>query len=145
MTDYTALVSKWATLTPGTTAVKLAQLSAITVTGTVPTSFFITGAQLLNCVNWTEFAALTATQQSQLLSLCTVPGSLLGGSGNTSFIVDGMVLAFFTNHAGPTVAALTALAQGTVVPWWQASVANGGGGLTGPVTNADLIAAGNLT
>jgi hypothetical protein len=142
---YDALIAKWATLTPGTTVAKLAQLNALTVVGSVPTTLTVTGAQLLNCINWTEFAALTATQQSQLLALCAIPGALLGGSGNTAFMVDGMLLAFFTNHSGPTILALTALAQSAIQPWWQVSVANGGGGLTSPVTAPDLLAAGGLT
>lgn len=144
MAYYDALVSKWATLTPGTTAQKLAQINTLTLTGSVPTSFYVTGSQILNCINWTEFAALTDAQQKNLLLLCAVPGSLLGGSGNTTFIVDGMILAYF-NVAGATVAALTALAKGTVTPWWQATVAQGGGGLSSPVGLSDLVAAGGLT
>lgn len=144
MTDYTALVSKWATLTPGTTAVKLAQLNTITITGQIPTSFFITGDQILNCINYAEFKVLAAVDQGNILAICRTPGQLLGGSGNTSFIVDGIIIDKFP-IAGPTVAALTALSKGTVTPWWQATVAQGGGGLTGPVSNADLVAAGNLT
>lgn len=144
MTDYTALVAKWATLTPGTTVVKLAQLNAITVTGQVPTSFFVTGDQLLNCINYAEFKVLAAVDQANILSICRTPGQLLGGSGSTSFIVDGIIIDKFP-LAGPTVAALTALAKGSVTPWWQATVAQGGGGLTGPVTPPDLVAAGNLT
>lgn len=144
MAYYDALVAKWATLTPGTTAQKLAQLNAIVVTGSVPTSFFVTGDQLLNCINYAEFKVLSATDQANVLSICRTPGNLLGGSGNTSFIVDGIIIDKFPG-AGPTVAALTALAKGASQPWWQATVAQGGGGLTGPVSNADLAAAGNLT
>lgn len=138
MAYYTALINQWASLTPGTTAQKLTQLNAMTVTGSVPTSFFVTGDKLLNCINWTEFNALTAQQQSNILALCQVPGGLLGGSTNTAFIVDGMILAYFP-IAGPTIAALTALAQATVQPWWQAN------GYPGPITNNDLVAAGGLT
>jgi hypothetical protein len=137
MAYYTALINEWPSLT-GTTAQKLATLNAMTVTGSVPTSFYVTGAQVLNCINWTEFAALTAQQQSNLLMLCANPGPLLGGSGNTSFLVDGMILAYF-NHSGATVTALTALAQATVQPWWQAN------GYPGPFNNNDLIAAGGLS
>ena len=144
MAYYTALISKWGTLAPDTTANKLIAINALTVTGAVPTTLYVTGAQLLNCINWTEFAALTTAQQQNLLSLCAVPGPLLGGSSNTSFVVDGMVLAYF-NVAGATVAALTALAKGTMTPWWQATVAQGGGGLSSPVGLPDLAAAGGLT
>lgn len=141
MALYDALITKWGTLS-GSTASKLAQINALTVTGSVPTSFYITSSQLLNCINYTEFKALTATQQANLLALCAVPGALLGGSANTAFLVDGMVLDYFTNLSGPTITALTALAQSTVLPWWQASVASGGGGLNYPVNQGDLTSAG---
>lgn len=119
-----------------TTLQKIAAVNAWTVTGSVPTSFFVTGAQLLNCINYAEFKVLTDAQQKNLLGLCQVGGNLLGGSSNTTFMVDGMILDYFTNHAGPTILALTALAQGTVIPWWQSI------GLNGVVSLADTQAAG---
>lgn len=135
MAYYTALINQWAGLS-GTTAQKLTAINALTVTGSVPTTIYITGAQLLNCINWTEFAALTAAQQSNLLLLCLNPGPLLGGSSNTSFLLVGMILAYFTNHSGPTIVALTALSQAVVQPWWQAN------GYPGLFNNNDLTAAG---
>lgn len=137
--NYAALATQWASLTPGTTTAKLAQLNGITNTGSIPTTLFSTGAQILNCINWTEFVALTAQQQSNLLMLCLSPGPLLGGSGNTTFMVDGMLLAYFTNHAGPTITALTALAQAAATPWWQTN------GFSQPIGTADLTLAGGLT
>ena len=144
MAYYDALIAKWATLTPGTTAQKLAQINALTVTGVVPTTLYVTGDKIANCINYAEFKALTATQQSNVLALCRINGQLLGGSSNTAFLVDGMIIDYFP-LAGPTIAALTALAQGAVTPWWQAAVAQGGGGLSSPVSQADLTAAGGLT
>ena len=44
-----------------------------------------------------------------------------------------------------SIAALTALVETTPQPWWQASVAAGGGGLNGPVGPNDLTEAGGLT
>jgi hypothetical protein len=138
MAYYDALIAEWPSLS-GTTAQKLATLNAMTVSGAVPTSFFVTGAQVLNCINWTEFNALTAAQQQNLLTMLAIPGSLLGGSGNTAFMVDGMILAYFTNQSGPTITALTALAKATVVPWWQSN------GYSSPIGLPDLVAAGGLT
>lgn len=150
MTDYTALIAAWNSatqppvgvtgtgLTGLTTAQKLVAIDGWTVTGSVPTAFFATGAALLNCINYAEFKALTATQQANLLALCAVPGNLLGGSSNVAFIVAGMFLDYFTNHTGPTILALTALAKGTVTPWWQAN------GFTSPTSIDDLTAAGGL-
>lgn len=136
MAYYTALIAEWPSMTPGTTAAKLAQLNATTVTGSVPAAFYVTGSQLMNCINWTEFAALTAAQQSNLLALCNNPGQLLGGSTNVGLITDGMFLAYFTNHAGATITALTALAQAIVQPWWQAN------GYPRPFDLGDISAAG---
>jgi len=152
MAYYDALIAAWnnaspatgATLPAGTTgsllnglttAQKLAAVNAWTFTGSVPTVLSTSGAQLLNCINWTEFAALTAAQQTNLLMLCSVNGLLLGGSAETAFIADGMILAYF-NHAGPTIAALTALAQATVQPWWQSA------GYVRPFDLGDVAAAG---
>ena len=155
MAYYTALINGWNSVTQpptgvsgtglstnDTTTQKLNKVNVWTVTGTIPTSFYVTGSQLVNCINWTEFAALTATQQANLLSLIQVQGPLLGGNSNTSFLVDGMVLAYFTNLSGPTITALTALANAQIQPWWSTSVANGGAGLTSAVSQPDLTAAG---
>lgn len=149
MAYYTALINAWnagtvpsgytGTALSGTTAQKLVQINGWTKTGTVPTSFFTTGAALLNCINWTEFNALTAAQQLNLLTLCAAPGSLLGGSGQTSHITAGMFLAYFTNVSGPTIIALTALAQAAVTNWWADN------GYSSPFNTTDLVAAGGLT
>lgn len=143
MAYYDALVTKWATLSPGTTQQKLDALNALTVTGQIPTSFFTTGDKILNCLDWTEFATLTAAQQTILIQALCVPGQLKGGAGS---FIGGMFVAFYASKlAGPTIAALTALAQGIVTPLWQVSVAQGGLGLKGPVTANDLTAAGGLS
>lgn len=154
MAYYDALIAAWngpiqppvgvsgAALTAQmTTTQKIAVVNGWTVTGAVPTSFFVAGNQVLNCINYAEFKVLTATQQANLLAMLAVPGQLFGGSANTTHIVDGMIIDFFP-LAGPTIAALTALAQGTVQPWWQVPVANGGGGLSGQISLADTQAAG---
>lgn len=140
MAYYAALIAKWATLSPGTTAQKLAQINAITVTGSVPTSFNCTGDQIANCIVWSEFNALTAAQQSNLLALCRI-NNLLGGSANTAHLAAGMIIAYF-GGASATVTALAAMAAAVVQPWWQASVAAGGGGLSSPVSIDDATTAG---
>lgn len=150
MTYYTALITAWnsATQPPAgvagtglnglTTAQKLAAINGWVITGVVPTSLSTSGAALLNCINYAEFKALTAAQQANLLALCSVPGSLLGGSANVALIVAGMFLDYFS-HTGPTIIALTALAQSTVTPWWQAN------GYSSTISQSDLDAAGGLT
>lgn len=157
MAYYDALVAAWnsATQPPAgvtgtgltglTTANKLIAINGWTVTGSVPTSFNVTGAQLLNCINYAEFKALTAQQQSNLLLMCAAAGAgLLGGSGNTTHMAAGMILDYFTNLSGPTIIALTALAKATTQTWAQANgypnAQNGGGG----ITLVDLASAGGL-
>lgn len=151
MTYYTNLITAWngspsppagvtgTGLTGLTTAQKLVAINGWTVTGSSPTTFYITGIEIANCINWAEFAALTAQQQSNLLALCNQAGGMIGGSAQTGQIAAGMILTYFTNHVGPTVLALTALAQAIVQPWWQYA------GYTSPIGPADLTAAGGLT
>lgn len=141
MAYYTALIAKWATLSPGTTAAKLVQINAIVVTGSVPTSFFITGDQVYNCVDSTEFLAKTAAQQTLIMQAVSVPGQLKGGAGS---FLGGLFVSVF-GVSGATITALTALAQAISQPWWQATVAQGGGGLSSPVGLPDLAAAGGLS
>jgi hypothetical protein len=134
---YDALIAEWATLTPGTTAQKLTQINNLKVAGSIPTTLYVTGSQILNCINWTEFAALTPAQQLNVLTLCSIQGSLLGGSANTSFVVDGMIIAYFPLQ-GSTIAALTALAKASTVYWWQSAGY--------PVMiNTDMLAAAGLS
>jgi hypothetical protein len=134
MAYYTALINGWNSVTQPpagvtgtgltaqmTTAQKLANVNAWTVTGSVPTSFYVSGADLLNCLDKTEFNALTAAQQSNLLWMCSCAGPLLGGSAQTSHLAAGLILTYFTNLGGPTIANLTALAKATTQPWWQFS------------------------
>src|SRR5271170_3317624 len=152
MAYYTNLINAWNNVTqppPGvtgtgltglTTANKLIAIKAWTVIpGSIPSTLYTTGVQIANCINWTEFNALTPAQQQNLLLLCLQPGLLLGGSANTAFLTDGMLLAYFTNHSGPTILALTALAQAAIEPWWQAN------GYSSPIGQPDLTAAGGLT
>jgi hypothetical protein len=148
--SYTLLQTAWAasSASPGAlpagvtgtslyglaTAAKVAAVNGWTFTGAVPTTIYVTGAQVANCINWTEFAALTAAQQSDLLALLNSPGPLLSGSAQLAQLLPGMLLAYFTNHSGPTITALTALAAAAVQPW---TLANGyGAGIT--ITDAQL-------
>jgi hypothetical protein len=62
MAYYDAMIAKWATLNPGTTAAKLAALNAATATGAaIP--MVIPTYKIYNLIDPTEFAALTAANQ----------------------------------------------------------------------------------
>lgn len=152
MAYYTALINAWNNATqppPGiigtaltalSTANKIIAVNGWLVTSTIPTTLTVTGAQLLNCINYTEFKTLTAAQQSNLLMMCASQGPLLGGSTNAGLIAAGMFIDYFTASAGPTRTALAALAQAQ--PFWSTSAALGGAGLGSPVSLNDTLAAG---
>jgi hypothetical protein len=147
MTNYANLVAAWnsATQPPAgvtgaglsagdTTAQKLAKINAWTVTGSVPTSFYTTGAALWNCVKVSEFLALSATGQAQIQNCCMISGPLLGGSANAAIGAPGLFLNWFALNS-VTIANLTALAQAVVQDWWQYA------GFTSAFGYPDLLAA----
>ena len=151
---YDALIAAWNSptqppngvtgtgLTPAmTTQQKCDAVNGWTVVGAIPTSMLVTADQVFNCIDWAEFAALTADKQTNVLAMCAVPGLLLGGSGNVSHMLPGMLVAYFPLQ-GKTIASLTALAKGTVRVWWGVPVAENGGGLNSHVTVGDAQAAG---
>lgn len=144
MAYYDALIVKWATLSPGTTQQKLDQINALTVAGQVPTTIYVSADQVANCISWAEFKLLAAQKQSNLLSLLNVPGELLGGSAHTDSLLVGMLLDAFPVQ-GTTIANLTLMSKAQVTPWWQATVAQGGGELRAPAALSDLTAAGGLS
>lgn len=143
MAYYTALTSKWGTLAPDTTANKLAAINALTVSGAaIP--MVIATYKIYNLIDPTEFAALTAANQ-QLVRDILGMGTVDGSPGTS---VRARMVAVFSNASGATRLALAALAatyDAPLIPWATATIAQGGGGLTGPVGSNDLIAAGNLT
>lgn len=116
------------------TQTKLDAVNAWSITGTIPSTTFVTGNQLANCVVWSEFTAKTSTQQDIVLQLCQIPGPLIGGSANVSLLTAGMMVSVF-GSSSVTIANLTALAKGQVSLW---TTNNGYSTLTG----ADATAAG---
>jgi hypothetical protein len=148
MAYYSALIAAWngATQPPTgvtgtpltgsmTTAQKLAAVNGWTVTGSVPTTIYVTGVQVANCINWAELAALTDAQRKDVLLLCLQDGLLLSGSAQLTHLLPGMLLAYFS-VSGPTITALTALAAATPQPWWQYA------GYPGPFNTNDTSLAG---
>lgn len=132
MTDYTKFKAEWALLTPGTTAEKLAQINAMTVTGAVPTVFSVSGVQIYNCLVPAEFQALSVANQQYVRDIFNLQGAIPAGTGTT---VQTVLLAIF-GSATVTRANLVALAQAVVQPWWEAN------GYTSPFNINDCIAAG---
>lgn len=143
MAYYDALITKWATLTPGTTAAKLAQINTLIVATGVPIKAILTPSQILNACVAADIASLTPAQVALLTLL--LQGSTVDGSQGTT--VRAGIQAIF---AGKTqtltnLGALVAPFDSPTLPWWQATVAQGGGGLSSPVSLNDLGSAGGLT
>jgi len=135
---YDALVTEWATLT-GTTSAKLAAVNALTVAGPVEP------VPVLSIMTYLRANNLWMTIKSS-----ATPGAQAAVDYNsdprvqtldvTLPITQGM-LADLVSHTLLTQAqsnAITALGN-TSVPWWQAN------GYSGPFSEPDLQAAGNLT
>lgn len=143
MAYYDALIAKWATLNPGTTAAKLAQINALTVTGAaIP--LIVPSYEVYECIDPTEFAALTAANQTIVRDIIGM-GTVNGSPGTK---VRARIVALFTNASGPTRLALAALAakyDTPQIPWATAPVSLNGGGLQSLVAPSDLVQAGNLT
>lgn len=143
MAYYDALVAKWATLTPGTTAAKLAQINALTVTGpAIP--LVVPSYEIYECIDPTEFAALTAGNQTIMRDIIGM-GTVNGSPGTRT---RARIVALFPNASGPTRLALAALAakyDTPQIPWATAPVSLNGGGLGALVAPSDLEQAGGLT
>lgn len=143
MAYYDALVAKWATLAPGTTAAKLAQINALTVTGAaIP--MIVPSYEIYECIDAAEFTALSAANQTLVRDIVGM-GTVNGSPGTKT---RARMVALFTNASGPTRLALAALAakyDTPQIPWATAPVALNGGGLGAMVAPSDLVQAGNLT
>lgn len=142
MAYYTALVAQWALLTPGTTAAKLAQINALTVAGpAVP--MVVPTYRIYNLIVPAEFVALTAANQ-QLIRDILGMGTVDTSPGTSA---RARIVAVFPNGTA-TFTALSGLAatfDSPQIPWWSATVAQGGGALNSPVGPGDLAAAGGLS
>jgi hypothetical protein len=168
MAFYDALIAKWATLT-GTTAQKIAAVNALTVTGPnvdVPVSAVVGKLMLMQVyLPLASFAQGSTTgvathdnalfAAKMLMAMVTTPNAPIFQMSNAqdfATIKEMMdaILAQETAASGSTGFtqavhdALLGLCA-TTIPWWQATITQGGGGLSGPVSLADLGPAGNLT
>jgi len=164
---YDALVAKWSTLT-GTTSEKLDAVNALTVPGpnvdvqisAVVGVMALSGAYLSVSAfaqgssngSPTHDAALSYAKL--FISILTMPNapSFAMSDPTDNAVITGMMDAIlaqetavpgstgFTQAIRDKLIALSA----TSLPWWKASVADGGGGLSSTVSVDDLIEAGGL-
>lgn len=136
MAHYDALVALWAQGT-GTTAQKLAQVNALTVPAGAPVKALLSPSQILNACVPADIASLSP-------AMVTLFALLLSGSQVDASVGTTVRIGIQTIFAGKTttlsqLGALVAPYDTPSMPWWQAN------GYTGPFTQADLTAAGNLT
>lgn len=138
MAYYDALLAKWPSVAGATTAAKLANLNAQTVTGSaIP--MVIPTYTIYNTIDPTEFGALSAANQ-QLIRDILGMGTVDASPGTS---VRARIVAIFPT--GTTRTALNALAakyDSPSIPWWQGTIAQNGGALNGVVNQSDLTANG---
>lgn len=136
MAYYDALIAKWATLTPGTTAQKLAQINAMTVNAASSTPAIIPTYKIYNSIVPSDFVTLSANNQQRIRDILTM-GTVDASPGTN---VRSVVQNIFANTATLTVlATLVAPYDSPQVSWWQSA------GYTSPISQNDLTAAGGLT
>lgn len=118
MAYYDALITKWATLTPGTTAVKLTQLNGLTAPSATQKAI-LSPSQILNAIVFTDLAAFTQLQVSQLTLL--LAGTSVDASVGTT-IRAGIQALFAGKTASLTaLGALVAPFDSPTVLWWQSA------------------------
>jgi hypothetical protein len=141
MAYYDALVVKWATLT-GTTDQKLTSINALTVAKGSANPAILTPSQIINACVPADIASLTSAQVT-LFTLLLQGGTVDASVGTT---VRAGIIAIFTGKTTTMnqLGALVAPFDSPTIPWWQATVTQGGGGLSGPIGPNDLIGAGGL-
>jgi hypothetical protein len=137
MAYYDALIAKWGTLT-GTTAQKLTAVNALTVAA--PQKVMLSPSMIINACVFSDLAGLTQLQVSQLALLLS--GSTIDASVGTSIRSGIQALFAGKTQTLANLAALVAPYDNATIPWWQATVAQGGGGLSSLVSQGDLTAAG---
>ena len=98
MAYYTAFITQWATLTPGTTAAKLIQINAQTVAQSPRPITLVSGSQIYNVIVPAEFQALSATNQQLVRDILSL-GSAIDASIGTN--VRNTLLQVFTAVTGP--------------------------------------------
>lgn len=153
---YTALRAAWnAPITPPppvqgpaftlqmTTAQKIVAINQWTVqTGQFSSRITVPAWQLYSAIVPAEFQKLNSQQQQyirDILLLGTI--ELTNGSSARNVLAQFMPPPSITSY---NIALLCKAADIPTMPWWIAPVQIGGGGLTAPVAQSDLDAAGNL-
>jgi hypothetical protein len=116
MAYYDALVTKWATLTPGTTDAKLTQLNGLTATGATGKAV-LSPSQILNAIVFSDLATFTQLQVSQLELLLS--GASIDASSGTTVRAGIQALFAGKTTSLANLGALVAPFDAPTVLWWQ--------------------------
>ena len=139
MAYYDALKTKWASAPAGTTQSKCDWINAQTVTGPA-IKMIVPSTEIYNRTDRGEYDALTNLKQQPIqrnLALNTIdfsPGSNMRALWLTTFPAG--------TKTQTNLAPYCALFDTPKIPWATATIAQGGGGLNGPVSTNDAAAAG---
>jgi hypothetical protein len=136
MAYYDALIAKWATLTPGTTAAKLTQINALTEPGPTRRAL-LAPTDILNSIVFADLAALDQLALQRLTLMMS--GSTVDVSVGTPTRIGMQQLFAGKTQTLQNLGALVAQFDNATIPWWQSA------GYTSPISEGDLAAAGGLT
>lgn len=143
MAYYDALIVKWSTLNPGTTQQKLDQINSLTVSAPIAGKVIVSREDILAAIVPAELAALSGLQMQQLTFVC---GSDKIDISSTSLARAVLQLIFGSGTTTRNnLIALNNSSSSPSIPWWRATVSQGGGELRDKVALSDLVAAGGLT
>lgn len=149
--NYTTLIAVWNTTTlpsgvtgtalaaADTAAQKITKLNLWTVVGPA-VKMLVPSYIVIGAIVESEYAALTTAQQNYLELLLSCVTIDVSAGTNTRAALTSIFGAATTTRAN--FAAIAATFDTTTIPWWEATVAQGGAGLASPISQADVTAAG---
>ena len=139
MAYYDALKTKWASAPAGTTQSKCDWCNAQTVTGPA-IKMIVPATEIYNRTDRGEYAALNAANTAAVQrNLAPATSDFSPGSS-----MRALWLSLFPagSKTQTNLAPYVAMYDTPKIPWPTATVAQGGGGLNGPVSTNDAAAAG---
>lgn len=139
MAYYDALKTKWASAPAGTTQSKCDWCNAQTVTGPA-IKMLVPSSEIYNRTDRGEYDALTNIKQAPIqrnLAIATVDFSF-GGAMRALWLITFPAGSKTQTNLKP----YTDSFDTPKIPWATATIAQGGGGLNGPVSTNDAAAAG---
>lgn len=139
MAYYDALKTRWASAPAGTTQSKCDWINAQTVTGAA-IKMVVPVYEIYNRIDRTEYKALNAADEATVQRNLNVP--MVDYSAGSGFRALMAALFAAGSKTQTNLAPYVATFDTPKIPWATATIAQGGGGLNGPVSLNDATAAG---